>query len=99
MLSVPEWQRLTIHVDSNFNNCARLHNSRIHDHETPIVALHDVLKDVPIPGFPRTYAALAQMTPPVITRVLDSLLVDVTGSHEVRLQRLRFAIGMPGTYI
>ena len=60
----------------------------------PLMALHDLTTDAPIPRFPGTIAQITAMQGADVNNLLTALNLQVNGTVPERRQRLRLHIGL-----
>jgi hypothetical protein len=76
------------------NNIARLANSQLNNPNDDLHPLHNIETGLPIPNFPPTPAALANLDVASLNAILRALRADITGRPEPKRQRLRTYIGL-----
>ncbi|KAI9699398.1 MAG: hypothetical protein M1836_003009 [Candelina mexicana] len=79
---------------SGENSIARLHNSQIISSDQPLMPLHSVLSNEPIPLFPNTINDLQHLSSATTLDILRALGCSTSGNASTRKSRLRLQCGL-----
>ncbi|QDS76809.1 hypothetical protein FKW77_002608 [Venturia effusa] len=83
------------HLVANTHNLRASHQNAVREVGDPLIPLHNVTTNLPIPHFPATPAAINNLPAPILNTILLELQLPATGSVARRKRLLRIALGLP----